>query len=206
MDRLVPGKRPTLARAAVLAVTAGCAAAAALLGACAHSASKPTESEMLGLLALLPGRYDNSAQVELDTRTGTRPVPDAIELVITRVLTPRLGHHVYYAQEMAADNPLRVFSQKMYSFQFDAKRGTVETVYEFVDPRRWRDGQQNPDLFTSVETEDVQAEGCPILWKKTPAGFVGNHDGKICPASPATRIELGVGTLTIGEYKLRKSR
>jgi hypothetical protein len=206
MDRLVSGKRAAPARAAVLAVTAGFAAAAALLGACAHRGSKPTESEMLGLLALLPGRYDNSAQVELDTRTGIRPVHDAIVLVIKRVLTPRLGHNVYYAQEMAADDPLRVFSQKMYSFQYDEKRGTVETVYEFVDPRRWRDGQQNPDLFTSVETEDVEAEGCAIVWKKTPTGFVGNHDGKICPESPAARIELSVGTLTIGDYKLRKSR
>lgn len=200
MDRLVPGKRAAPALAAGFA-----AAAAALLGACAHGGDKHSESEMLGLLALLPGHYDNSAQVQLDQRTGVRPVHDGIVLVITRVLTPRLGHNVYYAQEMAADDPLRVFSQKMYSFKYDEKRGTVETVYEFVDPRRWRDGQQNPDLFTSVETEDVQAEGCPILWKKTPTGFVGNYDGKICPESPAARIELGVGKLSIGDYKLRKS-
>jgi hypothetical protein len=193
-------------RAAALALTAGCAAAAALLGACVHGGGKHSESEMLALLTLLPGRYDNSAQVELDTRTGIRPVHDAIVLVIVRVHTPRLGRNVYYAQEMAADDPLRVFSQKMYSFAYDDKRGTVETVYEFVDPRRWRDGQQNPDVFTSVETEDVQAEGCAILWKKSAAGFVGNHDGKICPESPAARIELDVGTLTIGDYKLRKSR
>jgi hypothetical protein len=206
MDRPGRVRSAPPARAAALAVTAGLAAVAALLGACAHSGTKPTESDMLALLALLPGRYDNSAQVELDARTGTRPAHDAIVLVITRVFTPRLGHNVYYAQEMAVDDPLRVFSQKMYSFQFDSKRGTVETVYEFVDPRRWRDGQQNPDLFTSVETEDVQAEGCPIVWKKTPGGFVGNHDGKICPESPAARIELGLGTLAIGDYKLRKSR
>jgi hypothetical protein len=206
MDRLVPGKRAVPPRAAAPALCAGLAAAAALLGACVHGGSKHSESEMLALLTLLPGRYDNSAQVELDTRTGVRPVHDGIVLAIVRVHTPRLGRNVYYAQEMAADDPLRVFSQKMYSFVYDEKRGTVETVYEFVDPRRWRDGQQNPDVFTSVETEDVQAEGCPILWKKTATGFVGNHDGKICPESPAERIELAVGTLTIGDYKLRKSR
>jgi hypothetical protein len=204
---MAEGVRPGQGRrhAGPAGAAAGLVAAAALLSACADQ-SKQAESQMAGLLALLPGRYDNSAQVELESHGGARPAHDAVALVITHVFTPRLGHNVYYAQEMAADNPLRVFSQKMYSFQVEEKRGIVETVYQFNDPRRWRDGQQNPDLFTSVENEDVQAEGCQILWKKTPEGFVGNHDGKVCPVSPAARIELGVGTLKIGEYKFRKSR
>ena len=181
------------------------AALLATLGGCADQ-ERHAESDMLGLLALMPGRYDNTSQAELDLRNGVQPAHEAIALVITRVHTMRLGHNVYYAQEMAADNPRRVLSQKMYSFEVDDKRGIVETVYEFVDPRRWRDGQQNPEIFTSIETEDVQAEGCQLLWKKTPQGFVGNHDPKGCPVSPASGIELSVGALSVGDYRFRKGR
>ncbi len=150
----------------------------------------------MGLLAVLPGRYDNIAQAELDARTGVRPAHVAVALIITHVYAPRLGHYVYYAQETAADDPRRVLSQKMYSFEFDDKRGIVETLYEFVEPLRWRDGQLNKDLFTSVVTEDVQPEGCQLLWKKKDAGFVASHDPKACPepaGATLTQAELNAG-------------
>ena len=94
----------------------------------------------------------------------------------------------------------------MYSFTVEDKRGIVATLYQFVEPLRWRDGQQNPDLFTSVVAEDVQAEGCQLLWKKSEAGFSASYDTKVCPGAPATQAELGLGTLSIGDYRFRKSR
>jgi hypothetical protein len=182
----------------------------AVLSACKQDKSKVNEGELTQLLALLPGEYDNRAQAELEARNGVRPAHDAVTLVITRVFTPRLGHHIYYAQEIAADDPRRVLSQKMYSFEVDEKRGIVETMYEFVEPVRWRDGQQNKDLFTSVMTEDLQAEGCVLLWKRDGARFIATHDPKVCPdpagSAAVTRAEFSLGALTIGDYKFRKVR
>ena len=182
--------------------------AAAVIAVCGCTdQTKVQEGELTQLLATLPGRYDNSAQAEQDARTGVRPAHDAVSLTVTHVYTPRLGHYVYYAQETAADNPLRLFSQRMWSFQVAEKRGIVETVYEFVEPQRWRDGLQNKDLFTSVEIEDVQAEGCLLLWKKKDDGFVATHDPKVCPdpgGAAKTQAELSGGVLTIGDYKFRK--
>ena len=99
-------------------------------------------------------------------------------------------------------------SQKMYSFQLDEKRGIVETLYQLVEPLRWRNGQLNKELFTSVLTEDVQPEGCSLLWTKKDAGFVATHDPKVCPdaAGAAPQAELGGGGLSIGDYKFRKNR
>jgi hypothetical protein len=179
------------------------------LGACTDQ-SKVREAELTQLLALLPGRYDNSAQAELDARSGVRPAHDAVALVITRVYTPRLGHHVFYAQEMAADDVRRVFSQKMYSFQVDEKRGIVETVYQLNEPLRWRDGQLNKDMFTALVAEDVQAEGCELLWKRKEELFVATHDPKVCPdpggSAAAPLAELKAGALSSGDYKFRKAR
>ena len=137
--------------------------AAALFGLCGCTdQTKVYEGELTELLALLPGRYDNTAQAELEARNGVRPAHDAVELTIIHVYTPRLGHHVYYAQETAADDPRRVLSQKMYSFQVDEKRGVVETLYQFVEPLRWRDGQQNKDLLpaSSATTCCPRAVSC----------------------------------------------
>ena len=177
-----------------------------LLGGCADQ-TKVHEGELTQLLAVLPGHYDNTAQVEADARAHAHP-PDAIALTITHVYTPRLGHYVYYAQETAADDPRRLFSQKMYSFAVDEKRGIVETLYELTEPLRWRDGQQNKDLFTSVVTDDVQPEACQLLWKKKNDGFVATHDAKACPDASGGAVvpqaEFEGGVLTIGEYKFRR--
>jgi CpeT/CpcT family (DUF1001) len=190
-------------RFAAAALVTGLAA----LGGCKDE-GKLREGEMTQLLALLPGEYDNRAQAALDARNGARPSHDAVTLLITRVFTPRLGHHVYYAQETVADDPRRVLSEKMYSFQVDEKRGIVETTYAFVEPLRWRDGQQNKDLFTSVVIEDVQPEACDLLWKGTAGSFVATHDQKVCPdaGAPVTQAEFSVGALTLGDYKFRKVR
>ena len=178
-----------------------------LLGGCTDQ-TKVHEADLAQLLAVFPGHYDNTAQVEADTRANAHPPHDAVALTIIHVYTPRLGHHVYFAQETAADDPRRVFSEKMYTFAVDEKRGIVETLYEFVEPLRWRDGQQNKDMFTGVTTEDVQPEACQLLWKKKDAGFVATHDPKVCPdaghGALLPHAELEAGVLTIGDYKFRR--
>src|SRR5215475_10175347 len=188
---------------------AGALAMLLLLGGCTDQ-SKIQEADLTQLLAVFPGRYDNTAQAEADTRAHAHPPHDAVALTITHVYTPRLGHHVYYAQETAADDPRRVFSQKMYSFTVDEKRGIVETLFEFVEPLRWRDGQLNKDMFTAVTTDDVQPEACQLLWKKKDDGFVATHDPKACPdaagGSVVPQAEFRGGVLTVGEYKFRRAR
>ena len=191
-----------------LVVAAAVGAMLAALGACKDE-SKIREAEMTQLLALLPGEYDNRAQAARDVRNGARPSHDAVTLTITRVFTPRLGHHIYYAQEIVADDPRRVLSQKMYSFQVDEKRGIIETTYAFVEPQRWRDGQQNKELFTSVVTEDVAPEACDLIWKGAAGRFVANHNQKICPdpgGTPVTQAEFSGGALSLGDYKFLKVR
>jgi hypothetical protein len=187
-----------------------CGAALAAAG-CASGPPKATEGDLTLMLTLLPGRYDNGAQAEADLRGGVHPAHEAVALLILHVYTPRLGHYVYYAQESAADDPRRVLSQKMYSFQLDEKRGIVETLYEFLEPGRWRDGAQSKELFTAVQIEDVQPELCQLIWKKQGESFVAAHDPRACPeggaAGAVPQVELTAGALTAGDYKfVRRGR
>jgi hypothetical protein len=196
--------------AARLSSVLACVAAFAAAG-CASGPPKATEADLTLMLTMLPGRYDNGAQAQVDLRSGTHPAHEAVALLILHVYTPRLGHYVYYAQESAVDDPRRLLGQKMYSFQLDEKRGIVETLYEFVEPGRWRDGAQSKELFTAVQIEDVQPELCQLIWKKQGESFVAAHDEKACPDSgggaAVPQMELTAAALAAGDYKfVRRGR
>jgi hypothetical protein len=201
-----------MAEAAPAALAAATAIAAlGLLGACADQ-TKLRESELTQLLGWLPGKYDNTAQADSDPQRGVQPPRDRIALIIVKVYTPRLGHHVFYVQEMAADDPRRVMSERLFSFKVDEKRGILESVYTFAEPLRWRDGQRNIELFTSVVTEDVQSvPGCELAWKKVGEQFSATQDPKLCRdagaaagADPAA--ELTSDSLELAGYRFRKTR
>jgi len=195
-----------MAEAAAAAATA--MAALGLLGACADQ-TKLRESELSQLLGWLPGRYDNTAQADSDAQRGVQPPHDRIALIIVKVYTPRLGHHVFYVQEMAADDPRRVMSERMFSFKVDEKRGILESVYTFAEPLRWRDGQRNIELFTSVVTEDVQSvPGCELGWHKAGEQFIASYDPKLCHNSggPESAAELTSDSLLLAGYRFHKTR
>jgi CpeT/CpcT family protein DUF1001 len=188
----------------------GLAAALALLGGCTDQ-EKLREAELTKLLLALPGTYDNTAQADRDAQSGTRPPHERITLIVMRVYVPRLGHHVQYLQEMAANDPLRVMSERMSSFTVDEKRGIVQTLYTFVDPVRWRDGLQTPEMFTGVLQDDVHSF-CELLWKKDgEQQFAGGPDPAHChpvpPAAPADFAALlSADSLILGTYQFRKTR
>jgi len=198
-------------------------AAVALLGACADQ-SKQNEADLTQLLGWLPGTYDSSEQADEDARIGRHPAHARITLVIARVYAPRIGHHAQYVQEMAADDPNRVESQHLYSFKVDEQRGIMQTLYGFVEPLRWRDGQKDTLLFTSLAKDDLESvPGCELLWKKGPDAppgkkggpgaatfFSGAVDAGRChpPSSvtPPAAMKLTENALTVGDYQFRKIR
>jgi CpeT/CpcT family (DUF1001) len=186
------------------------AAALALLAGCTDQ-EKLREADLTQLLLTLPGTYDNNAQADRDAQSGTRPAHERVTLVVTRVYVPRLGHHVQYLQETATNDPLRVMSERMSSFAVDDKRGIVQTLYTFVDPVRWREGLETPEMFTGVVPDDVHSF-CQLLWKKEgEQRYAGTPDAPHChpipPAAPADfAVLLGADTLTLGTYQFRKTR
>jgi len=171
-----------------------------LCGGCADQ-TKLREAELTQLLGWLPGNYESGAP-------GSQ---DRVALVIVRVYAPRIGHHSLFAQESAADDPRRVMSERLLSFEVDAKRGILETVYSFNEPLRWRDGQQSPDLFTGVLPQDVHStQGCELVWKKDGSEFAGAPDAAHCRqtgriATLETAARLTDDTLKPGGYEFHKT-
>ena len=177
IERMESRRRRPIYAVAVLAL---------LLCACAGQ-SKLREGELAQLMELYPGRYTNAAQVAADVRAGRRPHA-ALEMNIARVYAPRsTGKHMFYVQESAAEDPRRIFTQRVVAFEVIKDRGIVQTLATFVEPTRWRDAHLNIDLFKSLLPQDVvPMSGCDLAWKKQSARFEGANDQAACRISSSS--------------------
>jgi hypothetical protein len=155
------------------------ALAAMLLSATVAAKPKKEEVFLAQLSAMLAGCYDNIAQ---SRRDAEHP---GIRLMIVPVTAPLVGENVFYVQEMAADDLRRVFSQKLWVLNVIPKREqAVLTQLELKEPLRWRDGQNNRDLFRSMLMQDLRARsGCDLLWQRESDGFKAALQANACRTS-----------------------
>jgi len=181
--------------------------AALVLGACADQ-RKLREAELAELAQWLPGAYDNTAQNAEDLRSG-RKEHEALAIVVTPIYAPFISEHVFYSQEMAADDPRRVLGQRVLAFRVDDDDRIVQSVMSLAEPARWRDGHLNPDLFKALMARDIgSAAGCDMYWKKEPTKFVAENDKSRCritsrvtggPVTVEARAELTPSELAMSD-------
>jgi hypothetical protein len=173
--------------------------AAAIASGCASKEPKP-DVELQELVQMLPGHYDNTAQVQTDISKGLPP-HEALALDIVPIDAIMIGDNVFYVQENIAGDPKRVLGQKIVMFGV-LKNKITQTDFTLAEPFRWRNGQFNPDLFKGIMTQDVHStKGCSVHWKRAESGnFEGTNDPKTCHsraggaggiASIESRAELG---------------
>ena len=110
--------------------------------------------------------------------------------MIVPVQAPLVGDHVFYVQEMAADDPRRVLAQRLYVVKACRSREqAVLTQLDFNEPARWRDGHLRRDLFRSLLMQDLRA-ACrlrPAVERKATTGLQapgGTHSSQ-APGVPA---------------------
>jgi len=192
-----------MAEASLARIAPALLASLMLLAGCADTA-KREEDDLKTILAWLPGEYSTAPQ---SSQSGQ------IALAIVRIYTPQLGHHAnVYAQEMAADAPNRVMTERVLSFNIvGGKLGIVSTVYTFNDPLQWRNGQRQPIIFNALRKEDVQSTpGCELVWSRSGEEFTARYDPTLCHSIPgaaaggAPVYRLTAETFTSGDYLFRK--
>jgi CpeT/CpcT family (DUF1001) len=150
-----------------------------LLAGCGSKEPKP-DVEMQELIQMLPGHYDNTAQVQADIAKGVNPPHEALVLDILPIDAVMIGENVFYVQEGIAGDPRRVLGQKIMSIGV-VKKDIVQTDFALADPHRWRNGQNNPDLFKAIMAQDVRStKGCSLRWKREGGKFVGANEPKTC--------------------------
>jgi hypothetical protein len=189
--------------------------ACATLTSCAGELKK-AEADLAQIEAWLPGRYDNTDQVQADAKAGRAPHA-AQSLSVAMIDMQTFGEHVFYLQESAADDPRRITTQRLLSFEAMKDGGVLETLYTLTDPTRWRDGDQNTNVFKGMMYNDAAPlAGCELLWKKDKDStkFAAENPAGSCRATvPALggsvklqmRAELTAEELSIAELAFNSS-
>src|SRR5262245_15559630 len=182
------------------------ALAALALSACA-SEMKRGKADLAQIDEWLPGRYDNTEQAQEDARQG-RDVHTPLTLSVVPIDVPLFSEHTYYVQEGAADDPRRVTSQRLVTFEVVKGGRILQSYWSLAEPGRWRAAVENPALFQSMMFRDAtRLGGCDIEWKREGAKFVGSNSLATCRVnSPALgsvrmqiRTELSPDALSIAE-------
>jgi outer membrane murein-binding lipoprotein Lpp len=196
-----PRARALIGAAAVLLALA--------LSGCS-SQGKVREDDLAELLSWLPGHYDTVAQAQRDEKSAIRPGHDRLALLIVPVYVPRIGHHVFFVEEMADDNAERVMSERLFSFDIDEKRGIIGLMYNFIEPLRWRGAPRTPQMLTSVMSEDVAPVGCELIWTRKGETFTAYHDPQHCHRAAADvtvgpEAQLTPNSLKLGDFEFKKT-
>ncbi|MFO1410693.1 MAG: CpcT/CpeT family chromophore lyase [Steroidobacteraceae bacterium] len=145
------------------------------------------------LAALLAGRYDNAAQAQAEARAGEADAHAALVLVITPVAAPLVADTVLFVQESAADDPRRVFSQRIWVVGSDARHHVMHGVYRFAEPERWRAGAASPELFRALLVRDLEpVAGCDVRWSRGERGLRGANDPAQCRVAGPDGVALGL--------------
>ena len=202
-----------------MAVSSSIPLVALLALSLAGCAPQPKRDEVMvnELVVTLAGSYDNIAQ----SRTSTEH--PALRLMVVPVQAPAVGDHVFYVQEMAADDPRRVLSQKVYVLNgVPGREQAILTQLDLNEPLRWRDGQLHREVFRSLLMQDMRVRpGCDMLWTRQDAdkpagkgeaaggGFVATT-GSTCRSSSRStgetlkveqRMELNADGLAVFEQQ-----
>jgi hypothetical protein len=155
------------------------ALASLALTGCASKGPDP-DVDLAELTQLIPGHYDNTAQVQADIAHGVQPPHEALALDIVPIEAMSVGEHLFYVQEMIAGDPRRVLGQKVMMFGV-VKKQVVQTDFALADPHRWRNAQSDPEVFKGLTTEDLHSvKGCSLRWKKTDGRLVATNEPKTC--------------------------
>jgi hypothetical protein len=140
--------------------------AACLSGCTAMKKGHQRDVDFAQFSRWIPGTYDNSAQVKADIAKGLRHPHDAVELAVIPTESIAVGQDSFYLQETAADDPLRVLSQRVVVFT-QTENGIVEHLYSLTEPMRWRGAPHEPDLLEAMTTRDLKvATGCEVTWRR----------------------------------------
>ena len=126
------------------------------------------KAELAELEVVLPGVYANPKQT----------------LVILNLFAPMLVGKVLYLRETAADDPRRVFSERVWIMDVNSNDHIVATVYALEEPEHWRGGAENPELFRPMLQRDLRLlPGCELVWQRTPRGYSASSRSSRCPQS-----------------------
>lgn len=150
------------------------------------------DKDVIAVMALWPGNFDNREQVQIDADMG-RPVGTHMRLhsAVRRVDLPRIGSHVVYVEDYRDNDTRAIFRHGLLVISADETAKAVRVKHmAFVKPNAWVGAINNPSQLAAITPNDVaERQGCDILLHRDGDGFSGSTNPHTCQTTKAQGVE-----------------
>lgn len=150
---------------------------ALILVALAAPVRADTAADIAALTAMLPGVYDNPAQVAAD------PKMPRLTTYIRKVNAPQFGEHVLYVEEIRNGDANNIARIRLYRFTAEDNAGTIRMhLINPADVDKLKGAHKDLKRVEALTAADVRSDRslCDVLLKRSGNGFAGAMKPKSC--------------------------
>ena len=140
------------------------------------------KSDMALMMKWFEGRFDNFAQTH-DEKDDKAEFPhERIHSIFARVSLPAIGENVFYVQQYADGDPVKIYRQRLYSFVANKTEKAIELrIYTFPNEKAVLDAYLDPTKLNGVTPAKMESTpGCEVYWRRDGDKFVGTMKPNAC--------------------------
>lgn len=148
-----------------------------------------TRADIGVLVGMLPGVYDNPAQVVAD------PKMPRLTTYIRKVNAPQFGEHILYVEEIRNSDPNNIARIRLYRLTADGADGTIRMhLINPADVAKLKGAHADLKRVEALTEADVHQDRphCDVFLKRSGNGFVGAMKAKSCDRKDQQGRELFV--------------
>jgi len=142
--------------------------------------------DLMYVMALWQGDFDNREQLQFDSDVGKRDMASGAHLrvhsAVRKVDLPKFGKNVLYVEEYKNNDPTSIFRQRIYVLAADKEEKAIRvTMHFFKDRKKWLGAHVNPDVIKNLTPNDTTAlAGCDVFLRRDLNAFQGGMKTKTC--------------------------
>ena len=153
------------------------------------------DKEVIAVMSMWPGDYDNREQVQIDTDMG-RAKGDHTRLhaAVRKVDLPELGPHLLYVEDYNNNDAAQIVRHGIYEVMADNNGKSVRIkIYQFKDPAKWRGASNDLSKLKGLTRADLtESAGCDLTLKRDGDAFGGGTTAKTCVIGKAKAHDFQV--------------
>lgn len=142
------------------------------------------ERELIYLLELWPGEYDNVEQLEFEkvlNKTIAENKTARMHSFVRHISLPAFGDHVLYLESYENDDPNQVTQQAIYQLTADETANAIRvSVFHFIKPNAILSKNQDLDLTSLSPDDESLKKGCDLLLRRFGMSFEGRTEDTSC--------------------------
>lgn len=157
----------------------------------AEKVATTPEEQLAEIMNFWPGKYNNDKQIAEVKKAGDDVwLLDGtgkdgwlqIESHYIKIDNPAIGKNVLYVEEYRDHQQDSTYRQRIYTLDIDSTNTIRVKMWPFKDKKKYVGAWKNPDVLTSLTTEEISAypDKCDLTVQKEGDTYNMNMNGKDC--------------------------